>query len=53
MLPAMHALGADGDEFQEITPTLIKSIDRGLAYLAAQQQPDGSYGHTQFPKHDH
>ena len=51
-LPPLNAFAYDVEsEFQEITPQLIKSIDRGLAFLASQQQSDGSYGHSQFPKH--
>lgn len=31
-----------------ITPETQKAIDRGLAYLAQAQQPDGGYGHGSY-----
>jgi len=38
-------------DFQEITPELRETVDDGLAYLAKQQQEDGSYGAERYGKH--
>ena len=36
------------DNFVEITPDLRKAVDRGLAYLASQQQEDGSFAGNRY-----
>ncbi|MFG0328173.1 MAG: prenyltransferase/squalene oxidase repeat-containing protein [Phycisphaerales bacterium JB037] len=33
---------------EEFTPEMDRAIERGLAYLAAQQQPDGSFGEGRY-----
>ena len=48
--PAIHAEDADGS-FVEITPELQTAVSRGLQYLAAQQQPDGSFGAERYGRH--
>ncbi len=36
----------------EVTPALVQSIDRGLAWLVKAQQPDGSFGsQSQYGRH--
>jgi prenyltransferase/squalene oxidase-like repeat protein len=37
--------------FVEITPQTRQAVQRGLAYLAANQSEDGSFGGTRFPRH--
>ena len=50
-----HAAGLRGDAgpvgFDEITPELRRSVDRGLARLATLQQPDGSFGSERYGRH--
>lgn len=41
----------DQPTFVEITAASQRAIDRGLAYLAAQQHEDGSYPGLQFERH--
>lgn len=36
--------GAEAVDFVEITPDSRKAVEKGLAYLASRQQPDGSFG---------
>lgn len=43
--------GAPAAEFVEITPQLRVAVDRGLAYLAKAQAPDGSYGVSNYGRH--
>lgn len=43
--------GAEAGNFQEITPELEQAVDRGLVYLAAQQQSDGSFGLERYGRH--
>ncbi|MBC8340795.1 MAG: terpene cyclase/mutase family protein [Proteobacteria bacterium] len=38
-------------DFVEITPELKRSIEKGLKFLATQQQPDGSFGADRYGKH--
>ena len=45
------AAGAEGVDFQEITPELEKAVEKGLVYLAAQQQADGSFGLERYGRH--
>ena len=40
-----------GDDFVEITPQLQRSVDKGLTYLANQQQADGSFGADRYGRH--
>lgn len=42
--------GADGS-FAEITPELNDAVDRGLSFLAAEQQDDGSFGAERYGRH--
>jgi hypothetical protein len=37
--------------FIEITPRLKLGVDKALSYLAAQQQPDGSFGIERYGRH--
>jgi len=39
------------ESFVEITPELRSAVERGLAYLAQQQQADGSYGNDRYGSH--
>ena len=50
-LAASPAQAQDDANFAEITPELQAAVNRGLQYLAAQQQPDGSYGQERYGRH--
>ncbi|MEE8170311.1 MAG: prenyltransferase/squalene oxidase repeat-containing protein [Phycisphaerae bacterium] len=51
--PKDDAQAADATEWtEELTPAARSAIERGLAWLAEQQQPDGSYGSgSQYGRH--
>lgn len=49
--PAGPGAASPDGSFVEITPELQASINRGLQYLAQQQQPDGSYGQERYGRH--
>jgi hypothetical protein len=38
-------------DFVEITPELQAAVNRGLAFLVQQQQPDGSFGAERYGRH--
>jgi len=40
--------GAEAVDFQEITPAMRQSVDKGLRYLASVQAPDGSFGADRY-----
>jgi prenyltransferase beta subunit len=48
---AAPAPAEDVPKIVEITPELQAAADRGLEYLAGQQQPDGSFGIDRYGKH--
>ncbi len=43
--------GSQPADFVELTPELRRAVDRGLAYLAANQAADGSYGAERYGRH--
>jgi len=47
----MPAPPATDHTFVEITPELRKAVEKGLAYLAKDQSPDGSFRGSRFGKH--
>ncbi|MEX2672497.1 MAG: prenyltransferase/squalene oxidase repeat-containing protein [Phycisphaeraceae bacterium] len=49
--PAEAPGAAPQGDFAEITPALQESVSKGLAYLAQQQQPDGSFGADRYGRH--
>jgi hypothetical protein len=52
-LPAYAELGrgTEGVDFVEITPQSRAAVERGLTYLARQQQDDGSFGTERYGRH--
>jgi prenyltransferase beta subunit len=36
---------------EELTPEALEAIENGLEWLASQQQPNGSYGGSAYPRH--
>ncbi len=50
--PPQLGIGAENRPAQdEITPELTRAIERGLAYLAASQNGDGSFGRGRYGRH--
>lgn len=43
LAPGGRAIGGGDDVAREITPRLISAVERGLEFLASQQQRDGSW----------
>ncbi|MCA9306713.1 MAG: prenyltransferase/squalene oxidase repeat-containing protein [Phycisphaerales bacterium] len=46
-----HKTAENNAAENEITPELNACVSKGLAWLAAQQAPDGSFGGSRYPKH--
>jgi hypothetical protein len=46
--PTSPRSAANNPTQDEITPELDRSVTRGLSYLARRQNPDGSFGESQF-----
>ncbi|MFK7959242.1 MAG: prenyltransferase/squalene oxidase repeat-containing protein [Phycisphaerales bacterium] len=47
-----ETIGAQNNPLEdEITPALEAAVQKGFAYLAAQQNDDGSFGHGRYGKH--
>ena len=51
LLRAEPSRGTGEIGFVEITPEVRTSVEEGLAYLASQQQEDGSWGGGQYSRH--
>jgi len=52
--PTVHGEAVRGTEaigIVEITPRSQRAVERGLAYLASQQQEDGSFGMDRYGRH--
>lgn len=52
-LPGVSGVEAPSDveSFTEITPALERAVEKGLAFLATQQQSDGSFGFERYGRH--
>jgi len=51
MAPALLHAQDENADFVEITPDLRTSVEKGLAYLAAAQAPNGSLGQDRYGDH--